>query len=91
MGINVSRRGNASFWGTIKLFLRDQDGRLVANKNKHVAIYRDLVYPVTMDVTNISSGVYVLELDINNIRPGVPSQFRVKSDPVRFTHQFTIP
>jgi len=91
MGVDVSRLGNASFWGTMKLFLRDDNGRVVANKDKHVAIYRDLVYPVTMDVTNVAPGVYVLELDINNTRPGVPSQYRTKSDAVRFTYQLTIP
>lgn len=91
MGVDVSRLGNASFWGTMKLFLRDGDGRVVANRDKHVAIYRDLVYPLTMDVTNLTPGAYVLELDVNNVRPGVPSQFRTKSDAVRFTYQLTIP
>lgn len=91
MGIDISRLGNASYWGTMKFFLRDQSGRLAATQDKHIAIYRDLVYPITMDISNLAPGSYVLELDVDTKRPGVPSQFRTKADAVRFTYQLTIP
>jgi hypothetical protein len=91
MGIDISRLGNASYWGTMKLFLREDNGRVVATQDRHIAIYRDLVYPMTMDVSNVPPGSYVLEVNIDNKRPGVPAQFRTKADAVRFTYQLTIP
>ena len=56
-----------------------------------VAVFRDIVYPVTMDVAEVKPGAYVLEVDVDNVRPGVPAQYRLKSDAVRFTYQLTIP
>ncbi len=91
MGIDISRLGNASFWGTIHLFLRDESGRVMTTHDQHIAIFRDLVYPIIMDVANVPPGSYVLELDVDNVRPGVPAQYRVKSDAVRFTYQLTVP
>ncbi|HLF15664.1 MAG TPA: hypothetical protein VI932_12335 [Bacteroidota bacterium] len=91
MGIDLSRLGNASFWGTMHIFLRDESGRVMTTHDQHIAIFRDLVYPVTMDVANVPPGSYILELNVDNVRPGVPAQNRLKSDPVRFTYQLTIP
>ena len=91
MGVDVTRMGNASFWGTMKFFLRDRDGRVMKTYDQHVAVFRDIVYPVTIDVADIKPGDYVIEVDVDNVRPGVPAQFRLKSDAVRFTYQLTIP
>ena len=45
----------------------------MATRDQHVAIFRDLVYPVTMDVAALQPGVYVLEINVDNVRPGVPA------------------
>jgi P pilus assembly chaperone PapD len=91
MGVDVTRMGNASFWGTMHFFLRDRDGRVMKKYDQHVAVFRDVVYPVTIDVAGIAPGAYVLEVDVDNVRPGVPPQYRLKADAVRFTYQLTIP
>lgn len=91
MGIDVARSGNASFWGTMHFFLRDQNGRVMKTHDQHIAIFRDLVYPVTIDVAGLDPGPYVLEIDVDNVRPGVPAPFRLKADAVRFTYQLSIP
>lgn len=91
MGVDVTRMGNASFWGTMHFFLRDRDGRVMKKYDQHVAVFRDLVYPVTIDIAGITPGAYVLEVDVDNVRPGVPPQYRLKADAVRFTYQLTIP
>ncbi len=91
MGVDISRLGNASFWGTIRCFLKNEDGRVMKSLDQHVAVYRDLVYPITMDVASVPPGEYILELNVDNVRPGVPAQYRLKTDAVRFTYQLTIP
>lgn len=91
MGVDIARVGNASFWGTMHMFLRDNNGRVMATADQHVAIFRDLVYPVTMDVATLQPGAYVLEINVDNVRPGVPAQYRLKTEAVRFTYQLTIP
>lgn len=91
MGVDLSRLGNASFWGTMHLYLRDGNGRVMATHDQHVAVFRDLVYPLTIDVSTLQPGPYVLEVSVDNVRPGVPAQYRLKTDPVRFTYQLTIP
>jgi hypothetical protein len=91
IGVDVSRFGNASFWGTMHCLLRDKDNRVVRTVDQHIAIFRDVVYPVTIEVADVPPGSYVLELDVDNVRPGVPAQFRLKADAVRFTYQLTIP
>jgi hypothetical protein len=91
MGVDLSRMGNASFWGTMHFFLRDRNGRVMKTHDQHVAVFRDVVYPVTIDVAGIDPGEYVIEVDIDNVRPGVPAQYRLKSDAARFTYQLTIP
>jgi hypothetical protein len=75
----------------MRFFLKDQNGRVMATQDQHIAVFRDLVYPVTMDVAQVPPGSYLLEVNVENVRPGVPPQFRVKSDAVRFTYQLTIP
>jgi len=91
MGVDLTRLGNASFWGTLHFFLRDKDGRVMKTYDQHVAVFRDVVYPVTVDVTGLQPGAYVIEVDVDNVRPGVPAQFRIKTDAVRFTYQLSIP
>jgi hypothetical protein len=91
MGVDISRLGNASFWGTLRCFLKNEDGRVMKSLDQHVAVYRDMVYPITMDVTGVPPGAYILELNADNVRPGVPAQYRLKTDAVRFTYQLTIP
>jgi hypothetical protein len=91
MGVDLSRTGNASFWGTMRLTVRDSDGRVMAKQDQPVAIYRDMVYPLTLDVAALTSGSYVVEINVDNVRQGVPAQHRVKADPVRYTYQFGIP
>jgi len=91
MGIDLSRLGNASFWGTMHFFLKEDNGRVMATQEQHIAIFRDLVYPITMDVNSVPPGSYVLELNVDNVRPGVPARYRAKADAVRFTYQLTIP
>jgi hypothetical protein len=91
MGLDLTRFGNASFWGTMHLVLRDEGGRVMQTHDQHIAVFRDLVYPVTMEVANLPPGPYILDINIDNIRPGVPAQYRLKSDAVRFTYQLTLP
>ena len=91
MGVDLTRLGNASFWGTIRCFLKNDDGRLIKSHDHHIAVYRDMVYPITMDVKGVPPGSYVLEINVDNTRPGVPAQYRLKADAVRFTYQLTIP
>jgi hypothetical protein len=91
MGVDLTRMGNASFWGTMHFFLRDRNGRVMKTYDQHIAIFRDVVYPVTIELPGLESGEYVLEVDVDNVRPGVPAQYRLKADGVRFTYQLTIP
>jgi hypothetical protein len=91
MGVDLTRMGNASFWGTMHFFLRDKNGRVMKTYDQHIAIFRDVVYPVTIELPGLEPGAYVLEVDVDNVRPGVPAQYRLKADGVRFTYQLTIP
>lgn len=91
VSINVSRSGNASYWGSLNLVLKDKTGKVFANQNDVVAIYKDIQYPASMDVKSVPPGSYVLEVTFTPRRRGVPSQFALKSDPAKYTTDVVVP
>jgi hypothetical protein len=91
MGVDISRIGNASFWGTMQITLRDDRGRSVETRNLNLALYHDFVYPVTLNVVNIAPGQYMVEVQVRANRSEVPRQFQLKANVTRFTYQVSIP
>ncbi len=91
IGIDLSRLGNASYWGTMRFTVRDRDGRVVSTEKHPVAIYRDMVYPVRLNVRDLSTGTYEIEIVTDNKRPDIPVQYRVRADDDRYLYQCTIP
>jgi hypothetical protein len=91
LDVDVTRLGNAAFWGRLTATIRNRDGKILKNDDKPVAIYKDILYPMMIDVSTIPSGTYNLELVFSARRPGVQSQYVLKADPVRYTQEITIP
>jgi len=91
LGIAVTRVGNASFWGTMSLTLKNRDGQVVKNENRQVAIYKDIEYPYTIDISGLPAGSYTLEAVFTTHRPGVASAYELKADPVRYSQEISIP
>jgi hypothetical protein len=88
---DITRSGNASFWGTYKAVLRDQKGKAVATKEKNVIVYHTLQYLFTVDVTKVPQGTYTLEIEITPHRRDIKREFLLASQPVRQNINVTIP
>ncbi len=90
-GVNIIRSGNASYWGTMTTVLKDKSGKILKSQNDVVAIYRDILYPGSLDVQSVPPGPYTLEVSFSPKRRGLHSQFTLKSDPVKYTQDIIIP
>jgi hypothetical protein len=91
VNISVARAGNASYWGSLTLTLKDHSGKLFASQSDVVAIYKDIVYPASMDVKSVPPGSYTLEVVFTPRRRGVAAQFSLKSDPVKYSKEIVVP
>jgi hypothetical protein len=91
LSIDVARAGNASYWGSLSLTLKDNSGKIFASQNDVVAIYKDIIYPASLDVRAVPAGSYNLELVFSPKRRGVPAQFALKSDAVKFSKVVVLP
>lgn len=91
MGIDFERFGNASYWGTLNVSLKDENHKVVASYKHTIAVYTNMVYPVSVELTDVAPGIYTVEVNVETKRSGVPAKFRVDADPVRYSGQVTIP
>jgi len=91
LSIDLSHSGNASYWGTMTATLKDQSGKVFMSQNDVVAIYKDIRYPGTYDVKSVPPGTYTLEVAFTTKRRGLPSQFTLKSEPVKYTTSIVLP
>ena len=91
LDVDVSRLGNAAFWGRLTATIKNRDGKILKNDDKPVAIYKDIIYPLVVDVSTVPAGTYNLELVFSSRRPGMQSQYVLKTDPIRYSQEITIP
>jgi hypothetical protein len=91
LGIDVNRTGNAAFWGKLTVTIRNRDGKILKNDDHPVAIYKDLLYPASIDITTIPPGTYTLDVVFTSRRPGMQSRYLLTIDPVRFSQELVIP
>ncbi|HYQ85899.1 MAG TPA: hypothetical protein VES59_01515 [Bacteroidota bacterium] len=91
LGIAVSKVGNAAYWGTMSITLKNREGQIVKNEDRPVAIYKDIIYPYNIDISGVPAGSYTLEAVFSTHRPGVASVYELKSDPVKYSQEITIP
>ncbi|TLY32502.1 MAG: hypothetical protein E6K56_03125 [Ignavibacteria bacterium] len=91
LGVGLTRVGNASFWGTMSITLKNRDGQIVKNEDRPIAIYKDIVYPYSIDISGVPPGSYTLEAMFTTHRPGVASGYELKADPVKISQELTIP
>lgn len=91
LNIDVNRTGNASFWGKMTVTLRNHNGKILKNVDHPVAIYKDMTYPASVDISTVPAGAYVLEVVFTSRRPGTQSQFLLAIDPVRYTQDLVVP
>jgi hypothetical protein len=91
LGIGVKRTGTASYWGTMSIGLRNHEGKFVKNEIRVVAIYKDIDYPYILDVGGVPTGSYTLEIGFTTHRPGLRSDVELKTDPVKYSQEVSIP
>ncbi len=91
LDVDIARLGNASFWGKMTATLKNRDGKILKNEDKPVAIYKDVIYPMSIDIATVPSGTYFLEIVFTSRRPGIQANLLLKADPVRYTQDITIP
>ncbi len=91
LGVALTRIGNASYWGTMSIALKNHDGQIVKNEDRQVAIYKDIIYPYTIDIPAVPAGSYSLEVTFTTHRPGVASQYLLKAEPVKYSQEISIP
>jgi hypothetical protein len=91
LAIGLNRTGTASYWGTMSLRLRNHDGQIVKSDDHQVAVYKDIDYPYAFDVSTVPAGTYSLEVTFATRRPGVQNEYLIKTDPVKFTQEITLP
>jgi hypothetical protein len=91
LGIGLNRIGTASYWGTMTLRLRDHDGKIMKSEEHQVAVYKDILYPYSLDISTVPAGTYTLEVTFATRRPGVQNEYLIKTDPVKYNQEITLP
>jgi hypothetical protein len=91
IGVALTRVGNASYWGTMSIVVKNRDGQIVKNEDRQVAIYKDIDYPYSLDISGVPAGSYNLEVEFRTHRPGVASEYELRADPVKYSQEISIP
>ncbi|HEV8538063.1 MAG TPA: hypothetical protein VGR15_03975, partial [Bacteroidota bacterium] len=68
--VSMQRQGNAAYLGNINLLLHDQNGRVVAEFKREIAVYRSLLRRYELNVSNLPKGNYTVELRLTTDREG---------------------
>ncbi|MFI5252029.1 MAG: hypothetical protein ACHQQQ_06305 [Bacteroidota bacterium] len=82
ISVPLHRTGNASYWGTLTCKLINSTGKQIFTQQYNLAVYKDFVYPIKIDKSNIPSGDYTLELTAKAERSDVQRLFLTRSEPV---------
>lgn len=83
----LKRHGNSPYIGSVFSRLMDADGNVVIESRSNALAYFEERRRFTLDVTDIPSGTYTLELEFRTERRDVSRRDLVQADPVveRFT------
>ena len=87
---DVSRTGNASFWGIYKITLRNAAGHIVLTQDKRIAVYKTIHLHSVIDVSTLQPGSYTVELELTSKRTDVRPEYILHTDPVKKSVPVTI-
>jgi P pilus assembly chaperone PapD len=88
---DLQRSGNASFWGTCSMKLRDQDGKIVAKKDNNVVVYEGLRFLSRLNIAQVKSGSYTLDVEFSTRRPDLKPDVVLTAPPVSKSFSVIIP
>ena len=87
--VDVSRSGNAPFFGSALISLKDLSGRVVAENTFPVSIYFDGTRRFSLP-DEVATGNYTLDIRFQSQRSDMPSNDIVQIDPVSQTTQISL-
>ena len=83
IAIDITRRGNASFWGMRKYRLINQSGKVVFTIDKNTVVYRSFKIRERVEFGNISPGNYTLSVEfVTYGRADIRKEDLVQSPPL---------
>lgn len=91
VNLNMTRKGNASFWGVASFRLLDSQHRRVWSQTKDVVVYDSFNGVYELDRTGIPAGEYTLEVDIKTEgRKDVRKSDLIQSAPIRLSQAINL-
>lgn len=87
---DLSRTGNASFWGIYRISLRNTAGHIVLTQDKKIALYKSIHLQSVLDVSTLPPGTYTLEIELTSKRTDVKPEYILHADPVKKNVPVTI-
>jgi len=87
----LKRTGNASYWGTCSMKLRDQNGKMVVKKDNNIVVYQELRFLSRLDISGVKPGTYSLDVEFSTRRPDLKSEVVLVAPPVSRSFSVTIP
>ncbi len=90
--LRISRTGNASFWGSRTLELRDKNGTVVYKVTRNSGVYKKITTVDHINRGGITSGDYTLSvLFASEARTDIPKKQLLQTQQVRASTSITIP
>lgn len=80
--VDINRTGNAPFFGSAHITIRNSDNRVVAESSFPVSIYFDGTRRFSIPVDGLQSGTYTIDTRFESQRNDMPSQDIVQMTPV---------
>jgi len=88
----LTRKGNASYWGSRTIKVLDKNGKVVLNQTKNTGIYKTIRLTDSFSKLNLQPGNYIVEVEFStDKRRDVPKASLIHALPVRVTSSFIIP
>ncbi len=90
LSFDLSRLGNASYWGKIGIRITDQSGKAVLNQDRKLAVYNTLHYVTKVTIGHLQRGQYNIELSFMTQREDINPKFLLRESTTVETVSFSI-
>lgn len=90
--MQLTRTGNASYWGTRTIKLSNQSGKVVSTVTKNIAVYKTTTVLEKISRAGLPAGAYDIDVEFNTgKRMDIRSSSLVQSTPVHVSASVVIP
>ncbi len=89
--MNVTRTGNAAFWGTRTIRVLNDNGTVVYTTKKDAVVYKSMLLRERISRAKLPPGNYSIETDfVSGSRQDIPNSQLIQAPPLRLTNPLLI-